>query len=217
MGREVRIGEARRRRSAAERRRYDAQSLDLTGQVYGDLTVVGFAGYRRKASGKLIRVWECRCKCTRKKLVPVEDLRSGNTRSCGRDCRLRRVARSADRERELDEYAAGLDPGFWRSFSELLTGRGLDVAVLRLRWPGPKPAFVDIFEKRRRVPTAEEAETISDMLVLRGFDRDGFTRLCFEARLARERAVERWERTARFGAAAAGVSVSDRGSPAAGD
>lgn len=106
----------------------------------------------------------------------------------------RRAGEAGRREREIDAYAAVLDPGFWRAFSELLAVRALDLSVLRLRWPGLRPAFAEIFERRRRVPSAEEAGWICEMLVLRGFDRDGFERLCFEARLARERAVERWDR-----------------------
>lgn len=170
-----------------------ARSLDLTGQVFGRLEVLRFAGHSRKASGETRRMWECRCGCSgRKLLVRAEDLRSGNTRSCG--CLKRRAGAAAVRERRIDEYAARLNPEFWRAFSELLAGRALDLAVLRLRWPGLRPAFGEIFERRRRVPSAEEAGWICEMLVLRGFDRDGFERLCFEARLARERAVERWGR-----------------------
>lgn len=51
---------------------------DLTGQVYGRLTVTEFAGIKnRKAQ------WLCECECGKKVVVCSVDLRSGNTKSCG--------------------------------------------------------------------------------------------------------------------------------------
>jgi streptogramin lyase len=52
--------------------------IDLTGQIFTRLTVIGCGGYidRRVA-------WACRCECGASVLVQGKLLRSGNTRSCG--------------------------------------------------------------------------------------------------------------------------------------
>lgn len=54
--------------------------IDLTGQTFGRLTVIETAG--RNARGRL--VWHCKCSCGERLVTPTtDDLRSGNTRSCG--------------------------------------------------------------------------------------------------------------------------------------
>lgn len=57
---------------------YSRKKLDLTGQRYGKLTVLGPAenmgGYT---------AWLCRCGCGRETVVPTRHLRSGHTKSCG--------------------------------------------------------------------------------------------------------------------------------------
>lgn len=58
--------------------------LDLTGHVYGQLTVEAFAGIQRVGKvGQSQRMWRCSCSCGQKTTVSVTDLRSGHTRSCG--------------------------------------------------------------------------------------------------------------------------------------
>lgn len=52
--------------------------VDLTGQVYGRLTVVGHGG---RIVGR--HAWECKCTCGRAAVVASHCLRSGNSRSCG--------------------------------------------------------------------------------------------------------------------------------------
>lgn len=53
--------------------------MDLTGQRFGKLTAIKYIrtnkGYRR--------IWECKCDCGNICNVPVSDLRSGHTTSCG--------------------------------------------------------------------------------------------------------------------------------------
>jgi hypothetical protein len=59
---------------------------DVTGEVFGRLTVIRCTG-ERNSSGL---IWECRCSCSAKVFTQVSKLRSGNTQSCG--ClRLERV------------------------------------------------------------------------------------------------------------------------------
>ena len=52
--------------------------LDLTGHVYGMITVVSYAGDRGKN-----KVWNCLCECGSVKVIRGASLRDGNTRSCG--------------------------------------------------------------------------------------------------------------------------------------
>lgn len=61
------------------------RAIDLTGKVFGDLTVTG-----RADSDKYGRTrWNCRCICGTSLIVSSNNLRTGNTKSCG--CRKRRV------------------------------------------------------------------------------------------------------------------------------
>lgn len=54
--------------------------IDLTGQTFGRLTVIEPAG--RSKRGKL--VWRCTCACGEREVTAAtNDLRRGNTRSCG--------------------------------------------------------------------------------------------------------------------------------------
>ena len=54
------------------------RSVDLIGQRFGRLTVVGFAGFRNRTG-----VWNCKCDCGNTVEVRTGDLKSGNTKSCG--------------------------------------------------------------------------------------------------------------------------------------
>lgn len=51
---------------------------DLTGRVFGKLTVLGPAGTVKGNS-----MWRCRCECGKETVVRGSGLRTGNTRSCG--------------------------------------------------------------------------------------------------------------------------------------
>lgn len=51
---------------------------DLTGKIYGTLTVIGRA---RNGAGRKVR-WHCRCECGRKTTTHATDLRTGHTKSC---------------------------------------------------------------------------------------------------------------------------------------
>ena len=59
--------------------------IDLTGQCFGDLTVISRAPAARESS------WVCECACGRKITVRAGNLKSGNSKSCG--CRRPDVAR----------------------------------------------------------------------------------------------------------------------------
>lgn len=51
---------------------------DLTGQVFGRLTVMYYAEKRNNQA-----CWLCRCKCGAEKIIRSSNLKSGHTKSCG--------------------------------------------------------------------------------------------------------------------------------------
>lgn len=53
--------------------------IDLTGQKYGRLTVIDFAGVGNDGNS----LWNCECECGNKKTVRSYHLRSGRVQSCG--------------------------------------------------------------------------------------------------------------------------------------
>lgn len=60
-----------------------AKSIDLTGQRYGRLVVVDYYKSKKDAKGKPIRYWKCRCDCGNIVNTCTNNLRRGNTKSCG--------------------------------------------------------------------------------------------------------------------------------------
>ena len=64
---------------------------DLTGQVFGKLTVVSLAG----SSNRGRAMWLCRCECGNEKTVTGNNLTSGSTKSCG--------CRTGSKHRQLRE------------------------------------------------------------------------------------------------------------------
>ncbi len=62
-----------------ERKAIPMRRLDLVGQTFGHLTVLEPAGNAGKHT-----VWRCRCDCGNETAVRTSSLRSGLTRSCGR-------------------------------------------------------------------------------------------------------------------------------------
>lgn len=57
---------------------YMGKRIDITGQRFGRLVVVGMA---RKVKYK--KLWKTICNCGNKRIVSQENLRSGHTKSCG--------------------------------------------------------------------------------------------------------------------------------------
>ena len=56
---------------------------DLTGQVFGMLTVLEEAEPVYSASGRKNYTWLCQCSCGRKKIIPTRNLTEGHAKSCG--------------------------------------------------------------------------------------------------------------------------------------
>lgn len=59
------------------------KKIDLMGNKYGRLTVIGVAESRRKPSGALMSYWLCECDCGTKKEISGEALRDGRVITCG--------------------------------------------------------------------------------------------------------------------------------------
>jgi hypothetical protein len=63
----------------------------VIGRVFGRLTVHSLHGSKRAPCGRMYRMWRCACECAGAKYrgctglayVTTENLRSGNTKSCG--------------------------------------------------------------------------------------------------------------------------------------
>ena len=53
--------------------------IDLTGQTFGRLTVIRYAGIAKNRKA----LWECECSCGNRIVVQGTNLRNGNTSSCG--------------------------------------------------------------------------------------------------------------------------------------
>lgn len=82
--------------------------IDLTGQIFGRLTVVGRAkAPRNRKSGRTF--WLCQCTCGRRIRVDSGSLRTENTRSCG--CLGREHLpkwQAENKDRWLEAYRKGL-------------------------------------------------------------------------------------------------------------
>lgn len=76
------------------------KTKDLTGQVFGRLTVLYQAPCRKTSGGSSKVVWHCRCSCGNEVNVDARQLLSGDTKSCG--CYNRDVAR--ERMKNMDHY-----------------------------------------------------------------------------------------------------------------
>lgn len=66
--------------------------IDLTGKIFGDLTVVGLGERRITISGSRKITWNCVCKCGNKSTVDYQNLVNKLTSSCG--CKSRGIGKS---------------------------------------------------------------------------------------------------------------------------
>ena len=55
-------------------------NTDLTGQQFGRLTVIRKTGEKSKKNSY---IWECLCECGNTVYIPTQNLKSGETQSCG--------------------------------------------------------------------------------------------------------------------------------------
>lgn len=57
--------------------------VDLTGKVFGKLTVIGYSHTRTTPSSQGKPYWLCQCECGRKKVIQGCAMKNGSTVSCG--------------------------------------------------------------------------------------------------------------------------------------
>lgn len=89
---------------------------DETGNVYGRLTVLNFAGTAdREYDKSKDALWLCRCTCGNEKIIRGVNLRRGVTRSCG--CLARKL--SSERGHSFTTHGASKTPLYWRWHSML--------------------------------------------------------------------------------------------------
>lgn len=103
--------------------------IDLTGQTFGKLTVLGRApniigGTTEKRSR---RAYYCRCECGAKKIVSGDNLKRGNTKSCGCD-----VARRISESRKTHGESKTLLYGIWNAIKR----RCYNTHVTEYQWYG---------------------------------------------------------------------------------
>lgn len=127
-----------------------AERIDLTGQKFGRLVAVGYAGFERHHAR-----WRCRCECGREVVVAAQKLRTSFTRSCG--CLKSEIASAS---RKARRFSHRIDDAFLRdnlafdpesrrvvvkvAFGDRLSGEVLDrpsrdgkyfvVKISRRRW-----------------------------------------------------------------------------------
>lgn len=93
--------------------------IDLAGQRFGRLAVIGPAGHRGR-----VRLWLCRCDCGRTSTPSTASLRSGNARSCGTCTRTEAMRRGTRPETTRPDAA-------WEPWELVLLGEVPDAEVAR--------------------------------------------------------------------------------------
>lgn len=68
--------------------------VNLEGQRFGRITVLGFHGVALRNGKPHYSKWECLCDCGNKFVAAAHNLRAGNTRSCG--CLQKEAAKKAN-------------------------------------------------------------------------------------------------------------------------
>lgn len=79
--------------------------IDLTGQRFGRLTVIGDSG-ERSNNGSIY--WKCKCDCDNETKVVVTALRDGSTKSCGCLWKEAMAARNLSDNPRFDNSSTGI-------------------------------------------------------------------------------------------------------------
>lgn len=94
-------------------------SLDITGKIFGSLTVIGLSD-KRTDNGRVL--WDCLCSCGRKHTVRAFGLTSGSTNSCG--CQRKKLLRQAHWQ-----GAGELGLSYWSSIVRHAKERKIRVSI----------------------------------------------------------------------------------------
>lgn len=105
--------------------------IDITGQRFGRLTVVGFSHFKRSHGGHKTAYWKCVCDCGNEKITTTSSLRSETTRSCGclrKELNHKRLYKGLDRRlygvhRMMVERCYKSDSEHYKNYG----GRGITV------------------------------------------------------------------------------------------
>lgn len=71
---------------------------DLTGKRFGELTVVCRGKDRYGKTGRRFITWDCVCDCGEHITVDANNLRTGNTKSCGHGCKRTDICANDDKK-----------------------------------------------------------------------------------------------------------------------
>ncbi|MES1993150.1 MAG: hypothetical protein V4457_05990 [Pseudomonadota bacterium] len=140
------------------------QLIDLTGQIFGRLTVLRRAADR----GQVVR-WACRCECGKDFSTSGKQLRNGDTRSCG--CWHSEQAAELCRSRETTH--GGSRTRLYRIWAHM-KDRCLNAQSDAFEWYGGKGVFV--CEAWLDFPTFRDwaiANGYADGLTVDRMDSDG--------------------------------------------
>lgn len=72
---------------------------DITGQKFGRLTAIEFAGHKEFKNGDKRTLWKCKCDCGNIIYVTENALQSGNTTSCG--CRAKEISHNTGKKNKV--------------------------------------------------------------------------------------------------------------------
>ncbi len=92
------------------------QTESVIGCKYGRLTVLRYVATRHTPNGSRRHLYDCECSCGVTKQLPISDLRSGRTTSCGcllNEARRARIKHGATRDGKLTPE--------WRAWRDMLT------------------------------------------------------------------------------------------------
>lgn len=124
---------------------------DLSGKVFGRLTVLSYAGGIGKSNASM---WRCRCECGAVKVIRSSCLCSGNTQSCG--CYAEEVLRERTPPNLTHGYFGTRMYGIWAGIVSRCTnhkhrqfhnygGRGIKICQ---RWRNSPVAFIEDMSPR---------------------------------------------------------------------
>lgn len=109
---------------------------DLTGKQFGKLTVVSFVD--RIKSGKNLKIrWKCVCMCGNETIVRGDQLRTGNTQSCG--CTAKEKLIAFNHTRKNDAQKQGLQ--------DLIRKYKYEAKKRELKWDISDAQAIELFDQ----------------------------------------------------------------------
>lgn len=99
---------------------------DLTGNIYGGLTVLGRSTMPPRRKGARIQ-WDCLCECGKMTTIGTSNLNTGNTTSCG--CRKRAAIMKVVREKVTGEWGDSSKKSTYYRYLKGAASRELEFAL----------------------------------------------------------------------------------------